>query len=57
MAVTRSSSRSRTEGSKLRMVSVRSTLSGITFDASPPWMAPTLTTAASRGSTLRDTTL
>ena len=41
--------------SYVRMVPVMATLSGTMFMRLPPWMAPTVTTAAACGSTLRDT--
>ena len=45
----------RSSGSKVRIVPSRVTTSGITLKAWPPWMAPIVTTAESRGETSRDT--
>ncbi len=53
----RCSSRSRVLSWKARMVSFISTVSGMTLEASPPWMLPTVTTAVSSGATLRETTV
>ena len=39
----------RSSGSKVRTVPVSVTSSGITLNACPPWMAPTVTTAEPRG--------
>ena len=53
----RSNTSSRTCGSKVRIVPRSSTSGGITLKDSPPWITPTLTTAVSKGETLRDTML
>ena len=47
----------RSSGSKVRMVPVSVTSSGITLKACPPWMAPMVTTAESSGETSRATTV
>ena len=44
----------RSSASKVRIVPVRVTSSGITLKAWPPWMAPTVTTADCSGETSRD---
>jgi hypothetical protein len=57
MRLIRSGMERRSAASKVRMVPVSVTWSGITLKASPPWMAPMVTTAGCCGETSRATTV